>query len=170
MLDYLEKYHRISIATIYNDLHGFIRRNVYTEFLKGLASQLNAEKAKDSDEKHEHYEKAVRHYTESLKLKPDFADRVYNNRGIAYAGKGEVDRAIEDFSEAIALDPKLANKIYDNRGVAYVRKGEVDRAIEDFIKAIALKTLSMPKPITIVALLTVRKASWTRRSKTSAKL
>ena len=46
MLNYLEKYHRISISTIYNDLHGFIRRSAYIEFLKGLKSQIKQMKRK----------------------------------------------------------------------------------------------------------------------------
>ena len=32
ILDYLKKHHRIFMATIYNDLHGFIRRNAYTVY------------------------------------------------------------------------------------------------------------------------------------------
>ena len=72
MLNYLEKYHRISIATIYNDLHGFIRRSAAIEFLKGLANQHKADEAKTHDEKQEHHNNAIRHYTETLKLKPDF--------------------------------------------------------------------------------------------------
>ena len=39
MLDYLRKHHKISAESIYNDLHGFIRRSAYTEFLKGLTCQ-----------------------------------------------------------------------------------------------------------------------------------
>ena len=70
MLNYLEKYHRISIATIYNDLHGFIRRSAYIEILNALTSQHKTDEAKTRDEKHEHYDNAVRHYTEALKLKP----------------------------------------------------------------------------------------------------
>ena len=38
ILVYLEKHHRISIATIYNDLHGFIRRSAQTEILRGCTA------------------------------------------------------------------------------------------------------------------------------------
>ena len=136
MLHYLEKYHRISIATIYNDLHGFIRRSAYIEFLKGLKSQDKADEAKTRDEKHEHYGNAVRHYTEALKLKPNFAN-VYYNRGTAYSDKGEFDNAIQDYSKAIELNPHDANA-YNNRGIAYTKKGEFDNAIQDYNKVIAL--------------------------------
>ena len=60
-----------------------------------------------------------------------------NNRGLAYRGRGELDRAIGDFNEAIRLDPKFA-LAYNNRGLAYRDKGELDRAIADHTEAIRL--------------------------------
>ena len=60
-----------------------------------------------------------------------------NNRGIAYAKKGQYDRAIEDFDQAIRLDPKYARAFYD-RGNAYAAKAQYDRAIEDYDQAIRL--------------------------------
>ena len=39
ILEYLRKYHRISAETIYNDLHGFIRRSASTEFLSSPVKQ-----------------------------------------------------------------------------------------------------------------------------------
>ena len=138
MLDYLQKYHRIFIATIYNDLHGFIRRSAYIEFLRGLNSQDKADEAKTRDEKYEHYEKAVRHYTEALKLKPDFTD-AYNNRGNIYNKKGDFDTAIQDYDRAISLNTKYADA-YNNRGAAYYHKGDFDTAIQDYDRAISLNT------------------------------
>ena len=52
----------------------------------------------------------------------------YNNRGNAYAEKGDYDRAIQDFDQSIKLTPTYA-KPFNNRGVAYLRKGEYDVAI-----------------------------------------
>ena len=136
MLDYLQKYHRISIATIYNDLHGFIRRSAYIEFLRGLNSQGEAEEAETLEGKHEHYKEAIRHYTEALKLKSDFAI-AYNNRGNAYADKGDFDPAIQDYNTAIELNPNFTEAYY-NRGVAYADKGDFDPAIQDYNTAIEL--------------------------------
>jgi tetratricopeptide (TPR) repeat protein len=62
----------------------------------------------------------------------------FNNRGIAYRAKGELERAIQDYGEAIKLNGKLAS-VYNNRGVAYDHKGELDRAIQDYEQAIKLK-------------------------------
>ena len=136
MLHYLEKYHRISIATIYNDLHGFIRRSAYIEFLKGLTNQRKADEAKTRDKKHKHYENAVRHYTEALKLKPDFAG-AYNNRGNVHSDKGELNNAIQDFNTAIELSPELA-EAYNNRGNVHSGKGELDAAIQNYNKVLEL--------------------------------
>ena len=61
----------------------------------------------------------------------------YNNRGLAYQEKGEVDRAIANFTTAIKFNPNDA-RVYSNRGSAYATKGELDRAIANLSKAIAL--------------------------------
>lgn len=62
---------------------------------------------------------------------------IYNNRGIAWSGKGDKDRAIADYDQAIKLNPNNAN-IYNNRGIAWSDKGEVGRAISDYDQAIRL--------------------------------
>ena len=61
----------------------------------------------------------------------------HNNRGNAYATKGDYDRAIQDFDELIKLNPMHA-KPFNNRGVAYSRKGEYDLAIGSLDEAIKL--------------------------------
>ena len=133
MLNYLEKYHRVSIATIYNDLHGFIRRSVNTEFLKGLTCQRKADEAKTNEEKHKFLDDAIKHYTEaeklmSEKLKFDYSI-VYNNRGVAYAAQAKFDAAIQDYDRAIELNFELTDA-YINLGSAYGDKGEFDKAIQ----------------------------------------
>src|SRR5689334_8049007 len=62
----------------------------------------------------------------------------YNNRGNAYAAKGDYDRAIRDFDQSIELN-QTYTKPFNNRGVAYLRKGEYDVAIKAFDEAIKLK-------------------------------
>ena len=136
MLDYLRKSQGISIESIYNDLHGFIRRSPYRELLKGLNSQRNALTAKTRDEKHVHYDNAVRHYTKALKLNPDSV-KAYINRAITYRHKGDFDAAIQDCDKAIKLKPDSA-EAYSNRGNAYRDKGKLDIAIQDYSKAIEL--------------------------------
>ncbi len=70
--------------------------------------------------------------------KSDKLSEVFNNRGVAYRLKGELDRAIQDYGQAIKLNAKFA-MAFNNRGVAYDKKGEYDHAIQDFDQAIKLK-------------------------------
>jgi tetratricopeptide (TPR) repeat protein len=62
----------------------------------------------------------------------------FNDRGVAYRIKGELDRAIQDYSQAIKLNGKFA-AAYNNRAVAYDRKGDYDHAIQDYDQTIKLK-------------------------------
>ena len=141
MLDYLRKHHDISTKTIYNDLQGFIKnrsshKSAYTEFYKGFTCDEREGSAKTPAEKQQWRDKAIEHYTEAIGLNPELAD-AYNNRGIAYADKGDFDRAIQDYNAAITLNPQHTNA-YNNRGIEYDKKGEVGRAIQDYSSAIDL--------------------------------
>ena len=59
------------------------------------------------------------------------------NRGVGYAGKGQLDPAIKDFSDALALKPDLA-VVYERRAIAYGKKGDANRALADFAEALKL--------------------------------
>ena len=112
--------------------HSLLRRlhrhaALHVQALVELASQ-----ARDRGES----SAAIHLYSAALRVRPH--PYVYNNRGLAYAFKGEYDRAIEDFDQAIELQPDLA-VAYNNRGNAYVNKEEYDRAIADFDQAIELQ-------------------------------
>jgi tetratricopeptide (TPR) repeat protein len=62
----------------------------------------------------------------------------FNNRGIAYFSKGELDRALRDFDEAIAAKPNNA-VLHHNRGLALYNKGDNEGAIRSYEEAIALQ-------------------------------
>ena len=130
LLDHLRNCHGISVETVYNDLHGFIRyqsvhQSASKEFYLGLAWQNRGND-----------EQAIKHYTRSINANPQ-APNPYNNRGIAYYAKGELDRAIQDYDKALGPNPNSA-EVFNNRGHAYYGKGEVDRAIRDYNKALEL--------------------------------
>ena len=72
-----------------------------------------------------------------IELNPNDA-QAHNNRGIAYAGKGDCDNAIRDFTKAIELDPKLAEAMA-NMGLVYVKKGDTDNARQWWKKALEKK-------------------------------
>lgn len=138
MLDYLRKHHDISTKTIYNDLQGFIEnrrthKSTYTEFYKGVTYQQRAALVGDRVEKQTWYDKAIVHYTAAIELAPGYAEG-YNNRGIAYAGKGEFDKAIQDYNIAIELNPEEA-KVYYNRGEAWLHLNEWEKAKADLSTA-----------------------------------
>ena len=54
----------------------------------------------------------------------------YNNRGLAYARKGQYDKAISDFNKAIEINSKYI-EAYSNRGVAFFYKREYEKAWND---------------------------------------
>ncbi len=81
-------------------------------------------------------DKAIERYSHGIGLNPNNAG-AYNNRGVTYVEKGNLDHAIEDFNTVIDLKPNYA--AYNNRGLAYDKKGDFNRAIEDYTKAIGLK-------------------------------
>ncbi len=60
--------------------------------------------------------------------------KAYNNRGTAYARKGQYDQAISDFNKALEINPRDA-PAYNNRGIAYYHKGQYDKAWKDVHKA-----------------------------------
>jgi len=82
------------------------------------------------------YDRAIADHTEAIRLNPNHAG-AYNNRGVAYAEKGDHDRAIADYTQAIRLNPDYADA-YSNRGGAYSSNGDYDRAITDYTRAIRL--------------------------------
>ena len=142
LLQHLRDYHGISTEVIYNDLHGFIRNqnihgDAYTHFHRGFACQNRADEAPTPEEKQQQYAESIKHYTEAIKLKPDL-DVAYNNRGNAYAKKGELNNAIRDYNTAIKLKPNDAEAYY-NRGNTYNEKGDFDNVINDYTEAIKLK-------------------------------
>ena len=109
------------------------------------------------------YDRAFEDCNTAIRLDPNLPE-AYNNRGIVYKLKGEIEPAIKDYNTAIELDPSFAYAYY-NRGIVYYEREEYDLAIIDYSKAIELRpTLSIP--ITIVVMFTIKKASMNVPSKT----
>jgi len=67
----------------------------------------------------------------------------YNNRGLAYGRKGDLDRELADCSEALMLNPTYPYP-HVNRGIAYFFKGDPDRTIAEESIAITLDPNGKP--------------------------
>ena len=129
-LDYLQKGHGLSAATIYNDLHGFIRlQTIHREANKNFATALDHWRDED-------YENGIEWCNKALHLNPRMS-AAYCLRGNAYWSKGELDLAIEDYNRAIELDSEY-DLAYFERGIVNYVKGELSQAIQDYTWAIEL--------------------------------
>ena len=69
-------------------------------------------------------------YNLSLLLDPSSSNH-YNNRGVLYRKKGDLERAIQEYSEAIALQPDFVAAYY-NRALAYLDINQLENALTDF--------------------------------------
>jgi tetratricopeptide (TPR) repeat protein len=95
--------------------------------------------------------------------------KFYNNRGIAFAEKGQYDQAISDFNRAIEINPRY-NKAYNNRGIVYRLRGQYNQAISDFNKAIATNPLDAEAYNNLAWLLATAKAQGFRNGKKAVEL
>ncbi|MFH0867147.1 MAG: tetratricopeptide repeat protein [Bacteroidota bacterium] len=82
-------------------------------------------------------ENAVRFYTRSIEINPDFIDS-YNNRGVMRNQIKDYSGAIADLTIALKY-PAATTYTYFNRGMAYYYKTEYENAISDFDEAVRLK-------------------------------
>ena len=81
-------------------------------------------------------EEAIRRYSESIRLKPDYAHN-YISRGHAYEKLGRYQHALNDFNYAISLTPD-SDDAFNGRGLVYVKLDRYQQALHDFNQAIRL--------------------------------
>lgn len=86
------------------------------------------------------FEASIVHYSEALRLNPDYA-YAHNNLGNALAAVGRQEEALAHFLRATRLDPDYVDAHY-NFGLALARLGKLDEAAAQFLKA--LKLISDP--------------------------
>jgi Tfp pilus assembly protein PilF len=95
--------------------------------------------------------------------------KFYNNRGIAFAEKGQYEQAISDFNKALEINPRY-NKAYNNRGIVYRLRGQYHQAISDFNKAISTNPLDAEAYNNLAWLLATAKAQGFRNGKKAVEL
>jgi tetratricopeptide (TPR) repeat protein len=82
------------------------------------------------------YDLAISEFTRAIEEKVNlFA--AYNDRGLAWAGKGDTLKALEDYNEALKINSASAFP-YNNRANAYLLLGRYDEAVSDYSQAISL--------------------------------
>ena len=106
------------------------------------ADEAQANKARDAAAAlvRGNFEQAVALYGQALDDKTLPNDRratIHNDRGVAYARRGQHREAIEDFNRAIQLYPEFA-AVYNNRGNVLLGLDATREAIKDFDRALAL--------------------------------
>jgi len=87
--------------------------------------------------KAKNYDEAIKCLTKAIAINPNCAE-VHYNLGLAYRGKGMLDKAISEYKKAIAIEPNIV-VVHYNLGNAYHRKGMLDKAISEYKKAIAIE-------------------------------
>ena len=133
---YLNKIERLKQELVKAKGETLKRKQIeYGQAVKGLNAEDWFEKGYSFQISNQ-YEEAIMAYTRALNINPRFVE-VYNNRGNAWADKGDLDRAITDYNMALEINPRHA-KAYYNRGNAWADKGNLDSAIADYNMALAM--------------------------------
>ncbi len=86
----------------------------------------------------EHYEEAIKNFTQAIKLDADFAT-AYSNRCLVHIQLGDYEKAAADCTAALQLNPNNT-EAYLNRGLAYYRLGNYPAAISDYQEIIAINS------------------------------
>ncbi|UCE99176.1 MAG: tetratricopeptide repeat protein [Planctomycetota bacterium] len=90
-------------------------------------------------------DEAIKHYTEALRIRPDFAV-AHTNLGHALARQGKLEEAITHYAEALHLNPTSTEAHYYLAYVLY-EQGKINEAITFAEKALVLAESSNQKKI-----------------------
>lgn len=80
---------------------------------------------------------AVKHYSEALRIKPDFFPS-YLNVGIILRDEGKLNVAMDYFSKALSLKPHRAEPHFE-LGITLEKQGDFDAAIRHYREALRIK-------------------------------
>ncbi len=62
---------------------------------------------------------------------------IYNNRGLAYYQRGDLNRALAEYDQALAIDPNNV-EAHSNRTIVYTIKKDFNRALADINEALTI--------------------------------
>lgn len=80
---------------------------------------------------------AVKHYSESLRLNPNYADTHYN-MGIALSALNKRDEAVKHYREVLRIDPDDF-QAHNNLGNNLFLQGKIDEAIDHYLSALRIQ-------------------------------
>jgi tetratricopeptide (TPR) repeat protein len=83
-------------------------------------------------------QEAIAHYTEALRIAPDFAKSHYN-LGVALERQGRIQEATDRYAEALRIEPNLV-EAHNNLGVLLASQGKVQEAATHYTEALRIKT------------------------------
>lgn len=138
ILIYLRNFQDISMQSIYNDLHGFIKNKEirysrearYPLYFAELQLEHIANNNPPFEEKQSTYQKVIGDYTNVLQYSP-YEVKLYVDQGKCNLYIEEYDCAIEACSKAILLYPNYF-EAYACRGLAFFYKKDYVSTIEDY--------------------------------------
>ncbi len=104
-----------------------------TKDMSGLTPKELFEKGGKAAKSHD-LDLAVKYYTETIKLDPDYKC-AYNNRGVIYFQTKRYSEAISDYNRALEIDPDYSLPYY-NKGKLYHAQREYQKALEELSKSI----------------------------------
>ena len=138
ILIYLRNFQDISIQSIFNDLHGYIRNkelryspevNLPLALAESNLKQIMNNDA-PTEEKKSAWHRVIEGYKKKLEYSP-YDPEFYMNQGKYYLFLNELDCAIEACSKAILLYVNYFD-VYTYRGIAFFHKKDYVGTIEDF--------------------------------------
>ena len=118
-LDYYSEF--LNNSQNFDDMNDLEYRNFLISGFEELATQS--------------YDNALTEFDNSLEINQDFAI-THDLRGLALAGRGEIEEAIASFDSAIVLNNDLILPYY-NRSMIYRISGEIDKALIDINDTLA---------------------------------
>ena len=123
--------------TLYHSDMKYLENSVKGNELYATVLLNNLESGKiNPNEKEETIKKIIAHYTQALKLYPDY-DKIWNNIAILYSKLNKLDESIQFHKKAVELKPKI-NLYRLNLGARYHQIKEYDEAIECWKKCIEI--------------------------------
>jgi len=85
----------------------------------------------------EDYQNAVRDYSTSLRLMPDFGEIYVNIGNVYYMGK-IFDKAVQEYTSALEKNTSQGHVAHFNRGMAYEELGDFENAENDYKAALEI--------------------------------